>query len=62
MLIDGLGVNDLADEEFQDLAAAVIARLGNEPYTIQRGVFELVGDYELSELETGIGQYNSYDR
>lgn len=57
-----LDVNDMEVEEFQELAAQVIARLGLEPYSVQKGVFELVGDYELGEVQTSIGQYNSFDR
>ena len=60
-MIDGLGVNELADEDFQNLAAVVLNRLGLEPYTIQKGVFELVGDFELKSLQTDLGQYISFD-
>lgn len=62
MNVDGLGVDSLADEDFQSLAAAVLNRMGNEPYTINKGIFEFVDDFLLEELQTNLGQYYSFDR
>lgn len=57
-----MNVQDMSVEEFQELAAAVVNRLGSEPYTVNKGVFELCDDFLLSEMQTNLGQYNSFDR
>jgi hypothetical protein len=55
-------ISDMETEDFQLLAAAILERMGKESYTMNKGIFEYVSDFELDEVQTYIGQYNSYDR
>ena len=61
MLVDGLGIESMDDEDFQNLAAAVLNRMGNEPYSINKGIFEFVDSGSLEEIQTNLGQYISFD-
>lgn len=57
-----MNIENLNDDDFQNLAAAVLDRMGKEPYTINKGIFEFVDDFVLEELQTNLGQYFSFDR
>ena len=56
-----IDVQNMSEEEFQELAAAVLNRMGQEPYTINKGIFELVDTNSLVDVHTNLGQYKDYD-
>ena len=52
----------MEDHDFQEFAAMVLAEISKRGYMISKGIFELMDDADIADVQDYVGQYNSFDR